>query len=334
MKDRKAPRARETLDPESETWKTMPWRKLEQHVFRIQKRIYQAGQQGKRRKVQKLQKLLMKSEAARLLAVRRVTQENQGKKTAGVDGIKAVQPAERLRMVQQLHPKEWKGKKSRPVRRVWIPKAGKDEKRPLGIPVMYERAQQALVKSALEPEWESQFEANSYGFRPGRSAHDAIEAIFNAIRYKSKYVLDADIKSCFDLINQEELLRKLKTYSQMKQSIKRWLKAGVMDKDVFTPTEAGTPQGGVISPLLANIALHGMEKAITEGMNTKQEKPVLVRYADDFVILHSKKEEVEKATQKITEWLKEMGLILSPTKTKITHTLTPDAGKVGFDFLG
>ena len=129
-----------------------------------------------------------------------------------------------------------------------------------------------------------------------RGAHDAIEAIFNAVRYQSKYVLDADIKGCFDAINQEELLRKLKTFPQMRQVIKKWLKAGVIDKGVCTPTEAGTPQGGVISPLLANIALHGMEKAITEGMNTKQEKPLLVRYADDFVILHSKKEEIEKAT--------------------------------------
>lgn len=237
-------------------------------------------------------------------------------------------------MVQQLHPKQWKGKKAKPVRRVWIAKPGKDEMRPLGIPVMYERAQQALAKSALEPEWESQFEANSYGFRPGRGAHDAIEAIFNAIRYRTKFVLDADIKGCFDAIQQEELVRKIKTFPQMRQSIKEWLKAGVIDDGVFIPTEAGTPQGGIISPLLANIALHGMEKAITEGYNTKQEKPILVRYADDFVIFHSKKEEIEKATQKITTWLETMGLVLSPKKTHLTHTLTPYEEKVGFDFLG
>jgi RNA-directed DNA polymerase len=334
MKDRKAPRKGETPDPESEAWKTIPWRKLEQHVFRIQKRIYRASQIGNTRKVQKLQKLLMKSEAARLLAVRRVTQDNQGKKTAGVDGIKSVKPAQRFIMAQNIHPKNWKQQKSKPVRRVWIPKPGKAEKRPLGIPVMLERAQQALVKSALEPEWESQFEANSYGFRPGRSSHDAIGAIFNTIRYKPKFVLDADIKGCFDAINQEELLRKLKTYSQIRYVIKAWLKAGVIDNEVFTPTKAGTPQGGVISPLLANIALHGMEKAIIEGIKSKEEKPTLVRYADDFVIFHTKKEELEKATQKITEWLKNMGLILSPEKTRITHTLTPNDGNVGFDFLG
>jgi RNA-directed DNA polymerase len=334
MKDRKAPRKGKISDPESEAWKTIPWRKLEQYVYRIQKRIYRAGQQGNTRKVQKLQKLLMKSEAARLLAVRRVTQDNQGKKTAGVDGIKSVKPAQRYIMAQSIHPKYWNQRKTRPVRRVWIPKPGKDEKRPLGIPVMLERAQQALVKSALEPEWESQFETNSYGFRPGRSPHDAIGAIFNAIRYKPKYVLDADIKGCFDAINQEELLRKLKTFPQMRHIIRTWLRAGVIDNGVFTPTKAGTPQGGVVSPLLANIALHGMEKAITEGMKSKEIKPTLVRYADDFVIIHPDKEELKKATQKITEWLKNMGLVLSPEKTSITHTLTPYEGKVGFDFLG
>jgi RNA-directed DNA polymerase len=334
MKERKAPRQGEIPDPESEAWKAIPWRKLEQHVYRIQKRIYRASYHGEQRKVQKLQKLLMKSEAARMLAVRRVTLENQGKKTAGVDGVKSIQPAQRHIMVQQIHPKQWKGRKTKPVRRVWIPKPGKNEKRPLGIPVLYERAQQALVKSALEPEWESQFEANSYGFRPGRSAQDAIEAIFNAVRYKPKFVLDADIKGCFDTINHNDLLMKLKTFPQMRNIIKKWLKAGVVDKYVFTPTKAGTPQGGVISPLLANIALHGMEMTIIEGMHTKQEKPILVRYADDFLILHSKKEEIERSTQKITAWLKNMGLVLSPTKTKVTHTLLPYEGNVGFDFLG
>src|SRR5712691_1216933 len=165
MKKRKAPP--KSKDKASETWSSVPWKKLEQHCFRIQKRIYRASQRGNQRAVHKLQKLLMKSEAARLLAVRRVTQENQGKKTAGVDGVKSLPPVGRLAMAQELHPKHWKGKKAKPVRRVWIPKPGKDEKRPLGIPVLYERAQQALVKSALEPEWESQFEVNSYGFRPG-----------------------------------------------------------------------------------------------------------------------------------------------------------------------
>src|SRR3989440_8298908 len=196
MKDRKAPP--ESKGPTSETWNNVPWKKLEQHCFRIQKRIYRASQRGNQRAVHKLQKLLMKSEAARMLAVRRVTQENQGKKTAGVDGIKSVKPKERLLMAQQIHPKHWKHSRAKPVRRVWIPKPGKDEKRPLGIPTMYERARQCLAKSALEPEWEARFEPNSYGFRPGRSCHDAIAAIFIDIHQKAKYVFDADIRGCFD----------------------------------------------------------------------------------------------------------------------------------------
>src|SRR5947207_3464338 len=211
MKDRNAPREKPPLDPESEAWNKLPWRKLEQHVYHIQKRIYRASQRGNTRAVQKLQKLLMKSEAARLIAVRQVTQDNQGKKTAGVDGVKSVPPKQRRILAQEIHPKHWKQNKSKPVRRVWIPKPGKDEKRPLGIPTMHERARQCLTKLALEPEWEATFEANSYGFRPARSAHDAIGAIFNDIRFKAKYVLDADLKACFNNVNQEALLNKQHT---------------------------------------------------------------------------------------------------------------------------
>ena len=337
MRDRKAPQdSPHQTEPASETWNTLPWRKLEQHVFRIQKRIYRASQRGNTRAVHTLQKLLLKSEAARLLAVRRVTQENQGKKTAGVDGVKAVKPKARLIMASQIHPKHWKHQHSRPVRRVWIPKPGKAEKRPLGIPPMLERSKQALAKMALEPEWEAQFEPNSYGFRPGRSCHDAREAIYNAIKSKPKFVFDADISGCFDHISHEVLVEKLHTYTAMRQTIKAWLKAGVMEGRDFSPTEAGTPQGGVISPLLMNVALHGMEQAIVKGYSKRHavEKPLLVRYADDFVIVHSNREDLEQAATTITHWLAGMGLTLSPKKTKITHTLTPTDGNVGFDFLG
>jgi RNA-directed DNA polymerase len=232
----------------------------------------------------------MKSWSARALSVRRVTQDNQGKKTAGVDGIKSLTPKQRLNLVGNLKL----GSKVSPTRRVWIPKPGTEEKRPLGIPTMKDRALQALVKLALMPEWEARFEPNSYGFRPGRSCQDAIEAIFLSINKKPKYVLDADIAKCFDRINHETLLQKLNTFPTIRRQIRAWLKAGVMDgKQLFTTSE-GTPQGGVISPLLANIALHGMEERIKQYAETLKGSKrnnrwslSLIRYADDFVI-HSR----------------------------------------------
>jgi RNA-directed DNA polymerase len=204
------------------------------------------------------------------------------------------------------------------------------------MPVMRDRAQQALVKLALEPEWEACFEPNSYGFRPGRSCQDAIEAIYIIINHKAKYVLDADLKGCFDNINHEALLGKLKTYPALKRVIQDWLKAGIFDNGVFDETRSGTPQGGVISPLLANIALHGMEQAMIEGYSKSHtvEKPILVRYADDFVILHSDKTELQKVADRAAKWLQDMGLQLNLSKTRITHTLDPYEENVGFDFLG
>jgi RNA-directed DNA polymerase len=333
MKDRKAPRTEQTPDPASEACNKLPWRKLEQPVFRIQKRIYRASQQGNVRAVHKLQKLLTKSNAARRLAVRRVTQDNQGKKTAGVDGVKSVPAKERLDLAERIHPCHRKQDKAQPTRRVWIPKPGKTEKRPLGIPTMLMQAQQALGKMALEPQWEARFEPNSYGFRPGRSCQDAIEAIMNAIRYKPKYVFDADISGCFDNISHPAWLAKLNTYPAMKHIVKAWLQAGVMEGEVFTPTERGTPQGGVASPLLANIALDGMEQVISQ-QRKGQEKVLLIRYADDFVLLHADRKILDGAARDITEWLRQIGLELKPSKTKTTHTLITVEGNVGFDFLG
>src|SRR5437588_1308789 len=289
MRDTKAPRMKRkaSLDPESESWRKLPWRKFEQQTYRIQKRIFQAEFRGNTRAVHKLQKLLMKSRAARLVAVRRVTQDNQGKKTAGVDGVKSVPPKQRFDLAERIHPKRWKRSATMTARRVWIPKPGKPgEQRPLGIPVMETRSQQALVKLALEPEWEAKFEPNSYGFRPGRSCHDAIAAIFVAIAHKAKYVLDADLKGAFDNINHEALLKKLNTYPAMRQTIKAWLKAGIIDNGVFEETPRGTPQGGVVSPLLMNIALHGMETELMKAYRTKADQPQFVLYADDLVVLH------------------------------------------------
>jgi RNA-directed DNA polymerase len=176
-----------------------------------------------------------------VLAVRRVTQDNQGKKTAGVDGVKSLSPKQRLTLINKLKL----GSKVKPTRRIWLAKAGTEEKRPLGIPTIEDRALQALVKLGLEPEWEARFEPNSYGFRPGRSSHDAIEAIFNAISKKAKYVLDADIRKCFDRINHDVLLKKLNTFPTLRRQIRAWLKAGVREGKKLFPTKLGTPQGGV-----------------------------------------------------------------------------------------
>jgi RNA-directed DNA polymerase len=206
-------------------WNQIPWQKLERRVFKLQKRIYKASQRGDVKTIRRLQKLLMNSWSAKCIAVRRVTQDNQGKKTAGVDGVKSLTPKQRLNLIGEIKL----GSKVRPTRRVWIPKPGKEEKRPLGIPTMKDRALQALVKLALEPEWEARFEPNSYGFRPGRSCQDAVQAIYDAIRYKAKYVLDADIAKCFDCIDHEALLEKLNTSPKTRRQIRSWLRAGVMD---------------------------------------------------------------------------------------------------------
>jgi RNA-directed DNA polymerase len=307
-------------------WQDLPWQKIEKAVFKLQKRIYQASQRGDTPTVHKLQRLLLKSWSARCLAVRRVTQDNRGKHTAGVDGVKSLSPEQRLELVETLNL----GQQARPLRRVWIEKAGTTEKRPLSIPCIANRAEQALVKLALEPEWEARFEANSYGFRPGRSAHDAIEAIFLTIKSKAKYVLDADIAKCFDRVNHQALLAKLKTFPTLRRTIRAWLQAGVLDGQELFPMESGVPQGGVASPLLMNIALHGLETAIVSAYPNTH----LIRYADDLVALHPKLNVIEQVQQTLSHWLAELGLELKPNKTQITHTLKPHRGQVGFDFLG
>lgn len=309
-------------------WNQLPWRKIQKAVWKLQKRIYRAYVNGDVKKGRRLQKTLIKSYYNRLLSVRKVTQDNQGKKTAGVDKVKSLTPKQRFQLANDLTL----GDKSQPIRRVWIPKPGRSEKRPLGIPVMRDRAAQALVKAALEPEWESKFEANSYGFRPGRSAHDAIEAIFNQIRYKSKFVLDADIAKCFDRINHHQLLSKLNTFPKLRRQIRAWLRADICDfeRHLTTPNQQGTPQGGVISPLLSNIALHGMENQIKQIKGAS-----LIRYADDFVIFHENLETLKVCQNVIRDWLSHYDLEFKLSKTQIVHTLNQLEKKTpGFDFLG
>lgn len=326
-----------TLNNQTVEWKDLNWRKLEKVTFKLQKRIFQASERGDVKAVRKLQKTLIRSWSAKCIAVRRVTQDNQGKNTAGVDGVKSLNPKQRINLAGKL---KLTGK-AKPTRRVNIPKPGTTETRPLGIPTINDRALQALVKLALEPEWEAKFEPNSYGFRPGRSCHDAVEAIFSSIRYKAKFVLDADIAKCFDRINHKALLSKINTYPTLNHQLKVWLKAGYYENSSLFPTNDGTPQGGVISPLLANIALHGMEECVKQyaetlkGQKRDNRKALsLIRYADDFVIIHQDLNVVKKCQEIIADWLSDMGLELKPNKTKLTHTLNEYEGNVGFEFLG
>lgn len=338
-------------------WKSISWSQIRERVLKLQRVIYQASLEGDIRKVRRFQHLLSKSMDARLLAVRRVTQDNTGKCTAGVDGVKSLTPNQRLYVASILSVPT----RARPLRRVWIPKPGSDVMRPkkkMGIPTILDRCLQALFVIFLEPEWEAKFEPNSYGFRPGRSCRDALAAIQGYIQKRDKYVIDADIAKCFDMINHSALLNKVGMKGIFRKQLLYWLKAGVLDGHTFSETDLGTPQGGVISPLLANIALHGMEFYLQEfvkkfpmtyssGTNIKYGKRAstlgLVRYADDFVILHHDKAVILACYAEIQNWLKGVGLSISPTKIRLTHTLVLQEtdtleegfdGVVGLNFLG
>jgi RNA-directed DNA polymerase len=316
------------------TWDKVVWSDSYNKVRRIQKRIFKASQSNDTKQMWFLQKLLLRNPHAKLIAVHSVTTLNKGRKTAGVDKQIVTSAEEKIQMASNLRING----KANLVQRVWIPKPGKTEKRPLGIPTIQDRAKQALCKLALEPEWEAKFEPNSYGFRPGRSAHDAIEAIYLNLHHDvDKYVFDADIRKCFDRIDHEALLSKLNTFPLMKEQISAWLKAGIFDPYANTPRittpEMGTPQGGVISPLLANIALHGLEehllnfvsnrnfpkphKDAAKGTKTKRMALGMIRYADDFVIIHRNLEIMNRVIQETKNWLTQMGLTISEEKSKL-----------------
>src|SRR5256714_3924705 len=310
-------------------WNAITWRKAHRTVRNLRQRLFRATQEGNLKKVRSLQKLMLKSYSNRLVSVRRVAQINAGKNTPGVDKLVIKTPATRGKMVDALaHSSLWKAK---PVRRVYIPKAN-NRHRPLGIPVMLDRCLQAMVKNALEPAWEARFEGTSYGFRPGRSGHDAIGKIYLLARPNKtkKWVLDADIKGAFDNISHEYLLKAIGPVPG-KELIKQWLKAGYVEQEMFHATEQGTPQGGVVSPLLANIALHGMEEVLGVKYNSQGQiagNRAIVRYADDFVCFCETREDAEQVQRILAEWLNEGGLTLSAEKTRIVH-LTE-----GFNFLG
>jgi RNA-directed DNA polymerase len=309
----------------SELWKNLPWKQFRRNLFRLQKRVFKAVQVGDKRKARSLQKLILKSQAAIYLAIRQVTQLNAGKKTAGIDGKAALSFEERLALSEQLrvNATTWKHKG---LREIPIPK--KDGTiRMLKIPTIADRAWQCLAKYALEPAHEATFHARSYGFRTGRSAHDAQKILYINLQSnhngKDKRVIELDIEKCFDRINHSTIMENLIVPSGLKLGIFRCLKA---ETNVGYPDQ-GTPQGGVVSPLLANIALNGIEDIHTYKCGAKIIKPS-VRYADDMVIILRPQDDAQAILAKISEFLATRGMNASGKKTKITATTD------GFDFLG
>ena len=331
-------------------WKNVNWPKVDSRILRYQTRIFKASKDNNIPKVRCLQKRLLKSLDAKLVAVRQVSILNKGKKTPGVDKQVFVTDKQKGKLVEKLRLDG----KALPIQCMYISKLSKSEKRPLDIPTLEDRAKQALCKLALEPEWEARFEANSYGFRPGRSYQDAIEAIFQSLRNNSvdcgyhRYVLNANLAKCFDRIDHDYLIRKLGTLPEIEKQIRAWLRAGILEefsderKDILENL-MGTPQGGILSSLLSNIALHGMENHMKEWIcaepsfaktnlyskDAKRKSLTLIRYANNFVLIHKEEAIIRKAKEEISKWLwNGPRLEINEEKTSICSTNN------GFDFLG
>ena len=327
-------------------WKDVNWKKIQKRLDVLQIRIYTARKKGDINLTRKSQKTLLNSHDFKKLAVRKVTQFNRGKNTPGIDGKKKLNEKERVALVETLKITGT----AEPVRKVMVPKPNGGV-RPLGIPTMFDRALQALFVYALEPEFEAIFESDSYGFRPGRSAIDAMKQIHICCSSSEKFVLDADIKKCFDCFDHEKLLNLVGHKGKVRKQIKAWLKSGNIFEGKFTKSEQGTPQGGVISPLLSNIMLNSLQKKIEDWAETqkllrsngmlikslKERRKAIhyVRYADDLIIMHRELIVVESCKKIMEEFLSERGLELNSLKTKILHTRKAYNGnKAGFEYLG
>jgi RNA-directed DNA polymerase len=293
---------------------------MDKSIRKLRQRIFRATREQKWNTVRSLMKLMLRSYFNLLLSVRKVTQKNQGKKTAGVDGEVALSPQARMKIVQSMG--KYSFWKARPTRRIHIPKAGKpNQSRPLSIPTLRNRIAQAIVKNALEPSWEARFESNSYGFRPGRSLHDAVERCWNYLKRRSRrpWILDTDLKSAFDKISHEHILDAIGPVPG-RELIRAWLKAGYVEAENFHETDSGVPQGGIISPCLLNVALCGLQHHLGPPYGC-------VIYADDLIVCAETRGQIEAAQSTIEEWLKPRGLTLHPEKTRIVHV------NDGFNFL-
>jgi RNA-directed DNA polymerase len=327
------------VDLDAVDWDSIVWAGPAREVGRLRQRIFKAAKEEDWPKARNLQKLMLRSRSNTLVSVRQVTQRNAGRMTAGVDGEVALTSHARADLAVRVHQsiRSWQ---PLAVRRVYIPKAGNSKKlRPLGIPVIMDRCHQNRAKNALEPGWEARFEPRSYGFRPGRSCQDAVRAIHTSCkgpRARRVWALDADLAAAFDRIDHTQLLKAIGDFPD-RGRIAGWLKAGVFEAGRgFAPTEEGTPQGGVISPLLMNVALHGLEEAagvryIATGVRAgdiKPGSPTLIRYADDLVVLCHSQEQAVQVKARLAEWLAPRGLVFNEDKTQIVRL------SQGFDFLG
>lgn len=315
--------------PHQNGWHSINWRQQHRTVRRLQTRIVKATREKQWRRIKSLQRLLTRSFAAKAVAVKRVT-ENAGRKTPGVDGKTWNTPTAKWSAIYDL---KRSGYKPRPLRRVFIPKPN-GKLRPLGIPTMQDRAMQALYLLALDPVAETTADLNSYGFRPSRSCADATEQVFNNLNRETSahWILEGDIKGCFDNISHDWLLKNIPMDTTV---LRKWLKAGFMENKTFVTTEAGTPQGGIISPVLANMCLDGLETVLTTHFGRKstakasKHKVNYVRYADDFIVTGISREILEREVKPlVTDFMSQRGLTLSEEKTAITHIVE------GFDFLG
>lgn len=323
-------------------WQQIPWNQLEEYVVKLQQRIYQAETCGEKRKVRDLQRMLLNSKANLLISIRRVTQVNAGKRIAGVDGYLFLTPEKRIKLYYEMKQEKIKLHNPKPAYRTYITKKN-GKLRLLEISIIKDKIYQSIVKNALEPQWEARFEPTSYGFRPKRNEHDAIERIYTSLAPgKKQWIFEGTFKGCFDRLSHDYILEQLGNFPA-KELIAKWLKAGFIDNNVFNVTMEGIPQGGIISPLLVNIALHGMEEAlgikyykISHGIRKgkqiydyeNQKTYTMSRYADYFVVMCETKEQAEKVYELLKVYLEKRGLELPSEKTKVINIWE------GFDFLG
>jgi len=328
----------ESTLPDTTDWNSINWKKVIKYVDKLQKRIYHAESNGDFRKVRDLQRMLINSKAALLLAIRRVTQINKGKRTSGIDGFRVLTDKERGKLFDTMKTRNINLHNPKPTYRKYIRKKN-GKFRSLGIPVIIDRIYQEIIRMALEPQAEVNFEPTSYGFRPRRGCHDALRRIMYNMRYgKWCWVFEGDFKSCFDTLSHDFILSQINNFPSYRL-VEKFLKAGYVDDNVFYNTEKGTPQGGILSPLLANIALNGMEETLKISYSERKHKNGdisyktkgnyrVVRYADDFLILAQNEEDIKEIYDILIPYLKERGLKLAEEKTRITHICE------GFDFLG